>query len=203
MRSKARTAFSLRTAGSPSSRSIRSRTELSKTHSKIELAGSHSRRNLWFPRKRKSHRIHVHDPQNSDAPFASNPSPLQCTPCSMPHAYALSLTHTHATLGLSTPMARRLPRGISAWNVALLSVSAACAIAYVIFVSTAATKSFALRGLEKRVEALNNDTLQLQDTLVTQSSLHALRERATELGFVPTERVAYLEISRPIVALAH
>ncbi len=121
----------------------------------------------------------------------------------MPHAYALSMTRPHETLGLPTPIARRLPRGISAWNMMLLALSVACAIAYIFFVSTAATKSYARRDLELRVDALKNETLQLQDTVVTQSSLQVLSERATELGFVPVERVAYLETSRPTVAVIH
>lgn len=120
----------------------------------------------------------------------------------MPHAYAMSMTRPDEALGLRVPLARRLPSGVVAWNILLFTVSAALCVAYVILVNTSATKGYALRDLEKKVDGLKSETLQLQDTVVTGSSLSALSDRATRLGLVPLDRVDYVEVSNPSYALA-
>lgn len=112
------------------------------------------------------------------------------------------MTRPTETLGLRVPLARRLPSGIVAWNIFLFSASAAMCVAYVILVNTSATKGYALRDLEKKVDSLKSETLQLQDTVVTGSSLSALSERATQLGLVPVDRVDYVEVANPSYALA-
>ncbi len=119
----------------------------------------------------------------------------------MSHAYAISMTRPHETLGLRMPFARRIPRGISAWNAILFTLTVALALTYVVTVNTSSSKSYALRDVEKRVAALKDETMTLESKMVTQSSLQELSDRATALGFVPVDHVDFVNVAPKAFAM--
>lgn len=120
----------------------------------------------------------------------------------MAHPYALSMTKPHECLGLPQPIGRRIPQGISGWNMAIVAATVALVGFYVFQVNSAATKSYRLRGVEKRVEALKMETSIRQNKLISQSSLGELSAKASELGFVPVEKIEFMNPNPSSYALA-
>ncbi|MFH1078293.1 MAG: hypothetical protein V1745_03380 [Patescibacteria group bacterium] len=102
------------------------------------------------------------------------------------------MTRPHERLGLQQPIGRRLPQGLAGWNMAIAALTFVCVFGYVVQVNSAASRGFALRDVEKNVESLQSDVMQLEDTVATMSSVQALNERATQLGFVPVSSIEYV-----------
>lgn len=120
----------------------------------------------------------------------------------MSHEFAMTMKQPHIALGLRQPIGRRLPQGVLAWNVGLLTLSIAMGCFYIVQVSFSMSKGYALRDVEKRVDGLKTETMTLQDKVATLSSMQALNARATELGFVPVDQVEYVTPSPAAVAVA-
>lgn len=120
----------------------------------------------------------------------------------MGFTYAISMTRPHEALGLRQPVGRRLPQGISGWNLALAVVSVALVLLYIVQVNGAAAKSYRLRSVERRVEALRTEATILQNAYVTQTSLHALTSQAQQRGFVAVEKIEYLNPNSSAYAMA-
>lgn len=120
----------------------------------------------------------------------------------MPNAFAISMTRPHESLGLPKPIGRRVPRGIVAWNIAIATATLACGLFYVVQVNLASTKSYELRNTEKRVDALKTETMMIQDKIVMLSSMQSLNARAAELGFVPVDRLEFVNPASKSYALA-
>lgn len=110
----------------------------------------------------------------------------------MSHDFTMTMKQPHIALGLHQPIGRRLPQGVLAWNVGLLALSIALGCFYIVQVSFSMSKGYALRDAEKKVDALKTETMTLQDKVATLSSMQALNARATELGFVPVDRLEYV-----------
>jgi len=112
------------------------------------------------------------------------------------------MTRPYDTLGMPKSLGRKLPYGITGWNMLVGGVTALFCILYIFQVNVAATKSYELRKAEKQVEALKTETMVLQNKLAETSSVQLLVARATELGLIPEDRVAYVSPAAKSYALA-
>jgi hypothetical protein len=110
----------------------------------------------------------------------------------MPHAYAISLTRPHEAFDLPKPFGRRVPRGIVAWNVIIAALTLVSGVCYVVLVNMGSAKSYERRNVEKRIEELRTETMMIQDKIVLLSSMQSLNTRAAELGFVPVDRLEFV-----------
>jgi hypothetical protein len=112
----------------------------------------------------------------------------------MSRTLAISLKRPHEQLGLPISTARRLAsieRGT--WMAIMVAGVCACTGLYIYQVNAAASKSFALRQLEQRIEHLQ-DTVSSLDYKVTEStSIHFLEARIAGMGYIPLTPARYLE----------
>src|SRR5260221_3057508 len=120
----------------------------------------------------------------------------------MPNAFAISMTRPRDTLGIPKPLGQRIPHGIEAWNMVLVALTIGVSLVYVVQVSTASTKSYELRRVETRVNALKTDSMVLQDKIVTLSSMQNLNAQAADIGFVPVDHIQYVNPVGKSYALA-
>ncbi len=120
----------------------------------------------------------------------------------MSHDFAMTMKQPHVTLGLHQPIGRRLPQGILAWNIGLSALTIVLSCFYIVQISFAMSKGYALRDVEKKIDRLKTETMTLQDKVATLSSMQALNTRATELGFVPVDRLEYVTPAASAFALA-
>lgn len=120
----------------------------------------------------------------------------------MPSAFALTMTKPHETLGLPQPLSRRLPQGITAWNLIFAGLTLALVVGYVVQVNVATSKGYSLRTVEKKVDGLKTDTLVLQDKIASMSSMKALTDRALENGFVSVDQVEFVTVHGNSYAMA-
>lgn len=121
----------------------------------------------------------------------------------MPSAFALSMTNPHETLGIPQPLGRKLPQGVVAWNILIAMASLVLGVLYIVQVNMASAKGYALQRVEKQVDALKTETTVLQDKVASLSSMQAINDRATKLGFVPVDRIVYVSPVSKSYALAH
>jgi hypothetical protein len=112
------------------------------------------------------------------------------------------MTKPHESLGLHQPIGRRLPRGMTAWNLLIATVTLVSGVIYIVQVNAATTKGYSLRTLDTRVEQLKNETMIMQDKIATLSSMQALSDRATQLGFVPIDKLEFVDPSHKSYAMA-
>lgn len=112
------------------------------------------------------------------------------------------MTRPYEALGMPKPLGRKLPHGITGWNLLIGGITGAFCVLYVFQVNVAATKSYELREAEKRVTELKTETMVLQNKLAETSSLQLLVARATEQGLMPEDRVAYVSPVGRAYALA-
>jgi len=120
----------------------------------------------------------------------------------MGFTYAISMTRPHEALGLPQPVGRRLPQGLSGWNLALAAASVVLILMYIVQVNGAAAKAYHLRNVERRVDALRTEATILQNSYVAQTSLRALTSQAQQLGFVSVDRIEYLNPNASAYAMA-
>lgn len=112
----------------------------------------------------------------------------------MSRSLTISLKRPHEYLGLPMPMMRRFAdRQNSTWIVFLLVALLACVAVYVYQVNAAASKSFELRLLEKRVERLQDTVASLHDHMTELKSIHSLEERIQGMGYVSMMHVRYID----------
>lgn len=110
----------------------------------------------------------------------------------MSRALALAMTRPHERLGLPQPLGRRLPQGVAGWNLCIAAVTLVCVFGYVFQVNHAAARGFGLRDVEKKVSSLQSDVMVLEDNVATLSSVQSLSDRASALGFVPEDKLEYV-----------
>lgn len=114
----------------------------------------------------------------------------------MSRTLAISLKRPHEQLGLPMPITRRLADVQSGtWMALLIGGIIACAGVYIYQVNAAASKSFELRQLEKKVERLQDSVSSLDYKITELRSIHSLETRIEGLGYVPATNVRYLEVS--------
>ena len=119
--------------------------------------------------------------------FTNKPKPKQ----SMSRVLALAMTRPHERLGLPKPIGRRLPQGLVGWNMLLAVVTVCCVAMYVVQVNRAASRGYALRETQNKVDKIKSDVTSLEDSVATLSSLQALSDRASALGFVAVDRLEF------------
>ncbi len=112
------------------------------------------------------------------------------------------MTRPHEALGLPQPWARKLPQGLSALNAVLALITVACGLAYIVLVNTATTKGYTLAQAQQRLDSLKTDTLTLQNKAETMTSMQQLTSNAAALGFVPVDKVQFVNPARKNYALA-
>ncbi|MEO5927493.1 MAG: hypothetical protein ABIO72_02205 [Patescibacteria group bacterium] len=112
------------------------------------------------------------------------------------------MTRPHERLGLPQPLGRRLPQGIVGWNLLVAGLSVAFIAAYIFQVNLASSRSFQLRDMERKVESLKTDVTAMEDKTATLSSVQAMTERATQLGFVPVENQEFVNPAAGSYAMA-
>lgn len=120
----------------------------------------------------------------------------------MSRTYAIAMTRPHERFQIPLPLGRRLPQGVVGWNMLIAAVSIALACGYVVQVNRAAARGFNLREAEKKIEHLQIEVTSLNDTVATLSSLQSLSERATQLGFVPIDRLEFANPAAKSYAMA-
>ena len=121
---------------------------------------------------------------------------------SMSHAFVISMTRPHEALGLRQPVGRRLPQGLAGWNLALFAVSLLLVGAYIVQVNSAAAKAYQLRDMQSHVDELRTEATILQNQYVAETSLRAISEKASQLGFVPVDSIQYVNPSAGSYAMA-
>ena len=117
-------------------------------------------------------------------------------------AFAIGMLRPHETLGLPQPLGRRLPQGIWAWNIVLAGSTLAFSLLYVFQVNASASKGYDLRDVERRVETLKTEAMALQDKMTSLTTLQAVSERASALGFVQPDRIVYINPAAKSYAVA-
>lgn len=112
------------------------------------------------------------------------------------------MTRPHERLGLPVPLGRRLPQGIVGWNLLVAGAMIALVTAYVFQVNLASSRAFALRDVERKVDGLKTNVTSLEDKAATLASVQSLTERATTLGFVPVDRLEFVNPAAGSYAMA-
>jgi len=120
----------------------------------------------------------------------------------MGYTYAISMTRPHEALGLPQPVGRRLPQGLSGWNLALTVMSILLVGMYIVEVNAAAARSYRLRDAQQNVESLQTDATILQNQYVAQTSLRAIGDKAQVLGFVPADKIEFVNPNKASYAMA-
>lgn len=82
------------------------------------------------------------------------------------------------------------------------AVTLALAFVYVVQVNRAATRGFNLRDVEKKVEKMRTEVMSLEDKVATLSSVQSLNDRSTQLGFVPVDRLEFVNPASKSYAMA-
>ncbi len=95
-----------------------------------------------------------------------------------------------------------MPQGIWAWNAAILVGTLIFSGAYVFQVNTSAAKGYSLREVERQVDVLKTEAMALQDKMTTLTTLAAVSERASALGFVQPETITYVNPAAKSYAVA-
>ncbi|MCC7357325.1 hypothetical protein IT408_02345 [Candidatus Uhrbacteria bacterium] len=117
-------------------------------------------------------------------------------------AFAIGMMRPHETLGIPQPLGRRLPQGIWAWNLTILVATLCLSTLYVFQVNAFASKGYELRNIEHHVESLKTEAMALQDKMTTLTTLQAVSERASALGFIQSDNVIYLNPAAKSYAVA-
>lgn len=121
----------------------------------------------------------------------------------MNRAFVMTMKRSHETLGLPTPIGRKLSGlGKSTWVTLSICLTIAAAGLYIYQVNSAASKSFTVRDLEKQTERLRNDVMALENQSVKMQAMYSLQERVKPLGYVSIDRMEFLDVSHSSYALA-
>lgn len=73
---------------------------------------------------------------------------------------------------------------------------------HVFQMNKAATKGYTLRDQEKQLERLKATVAELEDTAAKTQALYAIEERVKNMGYVPVDRMEFLDVSRGSYAVA-
>ncbi|MDO8584256.1 MAG: hypothetical protein Q7R83_03710 [bacterium] len=121
----------------------------------------------------------------------------------MTRAFIMTMKRPEQSLGLPVPLARRLPElGRLSWMAALVVLTVAAVGLYIYQVNHTATKSFAMRQLEKQSETLKNSVASLETQAVQLQAMQNLQERVKPFGYVAVDRMDFLDVAKGSYALA-
>jgi hypothetical protein len=121
----------------------------------------------------------------------------------MARSHVTVLRQPHLALGLSLAPGRKLEKAArNAW-VGLFLVLAFFAMAINVFqMNKAATKGYALRDQEKQLEQLKATVSDLEDKAAKNQALYSIETRVQGLGYVPVDRMEFLDVTRGSYAVA-
>jgi hypothetical protein len=112
------------------------------------------------------------------------------------------MTNPHEALGIPQTLGRKLPQGVVAWNILVATASLVLGVGYIVQVNMASAKGYDLQTVQRKVDTLKTETTVLQDKVASLSSIQALNDRASQLGFVPVTQIQYVSPVAKSYALA-
>ena len=83
-------------------------------------------------------------------------------------------------------------------NTALLLTVLAMGVFYLSQINALATKGYAIKGLEKQIQELQNEHIKLEHQIAEESSLDSLKGRIESLHLVRAERIDYIKPEHPV-----
>jgi hypothetical protein len=108
-----------------------------------------------------------------------------------------TLRQPHIALGLSLAPGRKLEKAArNAWVGVFLVLSFLTMAVHVYQMNKSATKGYTLREQEQRLEKLKATVAQLEDNAAKNQALRTIEERVKGLGYVPVDRMEFLDVSR-------
>ena len=116
---------------------------------------------------------------------------------SMSRSFVLSLQRSQDLGRLVLPVGQRVTRArTGGWAYACLALGL-CLLGFsIISVNTSAAKTFDIRALERQADRLTEQVSVLEAQIAVAQSYAALQDRVRGLGYVPVEKVVYLETGR-------
>ncbi len=121
----------------------------------------------------------------------------------MARTQASLLRQPHLALGLSLAPGRKLEKAArNAWIGVFLVLAFFIMAIQVFQMNKAATKGYALRDQEKRLEQLKATVAELEDQAAKTQALYSIEERVKGLGYVPVDHMEFLDVSRGSYAVA-
>jgi hypothetical protein len=121
----------------------------------------------------------------------------------MARSHVSALRQPHLALGLSLAPGRKLEKAArNAWIGVFLVLSFFVMAIQVFQMNKAATKGYALRDQEKRLEQLKATVADLEDKAAKNQALYSIETRVQGLGYVPVDRMEFLDVTRGSYAIA-
>jgi len=121
----------------------------------------------------------------------------------MARSHISSIRQPQIALGLSLAPGRRLEKAArNSWIGMFLLLSFLAMGLHVFQMNKAATKGFTLRDQEKQLERLKATVAELEDTAAKTQALYSIEERVKNMGYVPVDRMEFLDVSRGSYAVA-
>ena len=115
----------------------------------------------------------------------------------MARSHVSALRQPHLALGLSLAPGRKLEKAArNAWIGVFLVLSFFVMAIQVFQMNKAATKGYALRDQEKRLEQLKAAVAELEDKAAKNQALYSIEARIQGLGYVPVDRMEFLDVTR-------
>jgi len=117
--------------------------------------------------------------------------------------YIMTMQRPQEALGLAAPIGKRIGEiGRMAWMFLLVGLTVAGVGLYIYQVNAAATKSYTVRDMEKKVERLKETVADLETQTVNMQAMHSLQARVAPLGFVPVDKMQFLDVTKGTYAMA-
>lgn len=88
------------------------------------------------------------------------------------------------------------------WVFLLVSATVAMVAVYVFQVNMAANKGFTLRDLQTRLDRLNDTVAVLESQAAELQTVKAVEERVKDLGYVPVDRMEFMNVPHTAYAMA-
>ncbi|MCE9586064.1 hypothetical protein K8R04_01955 [Candidatus Uhrbacteria bacterium] len=121
----------------------------------------------------------------------------------MARSHVNALRQPHLALGLSLAPGRKLEKAArNAWIGVFLVLSFFTMAAHVYQMNKSATKGYTLREQEQRLEKLKSTVAELEDHAAKNQALYTIEERVKGLGYVPVDRMEFLDVARGSYAVA-
>ncbi len=118
----------------------------------------------------------------------------------MSRAYALAQPMPFAR---TTHVGRRLEKVAKrSWAVGFLVLTAVIAGYYVYQMNATASKGYTLRQLQQRQEQLRMTVVTFENRVAQMQSLRTIEEKVAGLGYVPVDRMEFVDVGRSSYALA-
>ncbi len=121
----------------------------------------------------------------------------------MTRTFMMTVDQPQKAFGLCLSWRQRIAEiGKKGWMGLVIAFTVVAVGVYVYQVNTSATKSFAVRDLERKVEQLQNSVVSLETQIVSLQSMKELQARVKSLNYVPVDRIEFVDAARGSYALA-